>query len=239
MTLQIKSVSTKIYRLGDNFKNFLVKSLKGLLNNGEVLAITSKIVSLSENRVVQKAERDKKELIKEEADRYLGEIGYGCHLTIKEGLLIPSAGVDESNSEKNQYILYPANPFLSAKRIHNIIKQELHLKEFGVLLTDSHTMPLRKGVLGAALAYYGFRGVESKVGERDLFGRELRITQVNVADSLAVAATYTMGEGGESRPFAIIKAPVRFIKLPDNSELRMPFEEDLYKPLLEKSLKDS
>ena len=237
MNLQIKSVFTKIYLLGDNFKNFLVENLRGLLSEGDILAVTSKIVSLSENRIIPKADINKKKLIQREADRYLGEIGYGCHLTVKEGLLIPSAGIDESNSEKDYYILYPSNPFLSAKRIHSLIEQEFGLKEFGVLLTDSHTMPLRRGVLGAALAYYGFKGVESKVGEKDLFGRKLRITQVNIADALAVAATYTMGEGGESRPVAVIKAPVSFIKLSDNSELRMPFEEDLYKPLLQKSLK--
>ena len=201
--------------------------------------MTSKIVSLSENRIVPKSKIDKKNLIQKEADHYLGEIGYGCHLTIKQNLLIPSAGVDESNTEKDFYILYPLNPFLSAQKIHRVIKQKLHLKEFGVLLTDSHTMPLRRGVLGAALAYYGFKGVENKIGTKDLFGKELKMTQINVADALAVAATFTMGEGKECRPLAIVTAPVEFTKLPDNSELRMPFEEDLYKPLLQKSLKKS
>ena len=98
-------------------------------------------------------------------------------------------------------------------------------------------MPLRRGVLGAALAYYGFKGVESKIGTKDLFGRELKMTQINVADALAVSATLTMGEGKEGCPLAVIKAPVKFADLSDNSELQIPLEEDLYKPLLEKSLK--
>ena len=235
--LQVKAISTKIYHLGDDFKSFLVESIKGLLKEKDILAVTSKIVSLAENRIVFKTAIDKKELIHKEADHYLGEIGYGCHLTIKQGLLIPSAGVDESNAEKDYYILYPLKPFLSAKKIHGIIKQEFGLKKFGVLLTDSHTVPLRRGVLGAALAYYGFRGVENKIGTKDLFGRELKITQINIADALAVAATHTMGEGGEKRPLAIIKSVVDFTDLSDNSELQIPLEEDLYKPLLEKSLK--
>ena len=237
--LQAKAISTDIYHLGDDFTAFLVKHLKGVLKEGKILAVTSKIVSLAENRIVLKSHIDKTKLIQKEADYYLGEIGYGCHLTIKQNLLIPSAGIDESNAEKDCYILYPLNPFRSAKRIYSLIKKTLHLKKFGVLLTDSHTMPLRRGVVGAALAYYGFKGVENKIGEKDLFGRELKMTQINIADALAVAATFTMGEGSEKQPLAIVTAPVEFVELSDNSELRMPFEEDLYKPLLQKSLKRS
>ncbi len=232
--LQVKALSTGVYHRGENFSDFLTKNLKAVLEEGNILAVTSKIVSLSENRIVSKSTIDKKKLVQSEADSYLGEIGYGCHLTIKQNLLIPSAGVDESNAEGNFYILYPLDPFLSAKKIHNIIKRKLHLKKIGILITDSHTMPLRRGVLGAALAYYGFKGVESKIGTKDLFGHELKMTQINIADALAVAATFTMGEGNESRPLAIVNAPVEFIELPDNSELHIPLKEDLYKPLLEK-----
>ena len=235
--MRVRSISTKVYRLGEDFKSFLIENIKDCLKEKEILAITSKIVSLSENRIVSKKDTDKKELIYKEADTYLGEIGYGCHLTIKQGLLVPSAGVDESNAEKDNYILYPLNPFLSVKKIYHFIKQELGLKEFGILLTDSYTLPLRRGVIGLALAYYGFRGVENKIGEEDLFGRKLKMTQVNLADALAAAAVYTMGEGGERRPLAIVKAPVKFVILSDNSELRMPLKEDLYSPLLQKSLK--
>ena len=238
--LQVKAIQTKIYHPGDDWAAFFFKHLKGILKEGQILAVTSKIVSLSENRILPKSSvRDKTKLIQKEADHYLGEIGYGCHLTIKQGLLIPSAGVDESNAEKDYYILYPLNPFQSAKKIHSLIKRKLNLKKFGVLLTDSHTMPLRRGVVGAALAYYGFKGVESKIGVKDLFGRELKMTQINVADALAVAAVFTMGEGNEKRPLAVIRAPVEWTKCTDNSELRMPLEEDLYKPLLQKALKKS
>ena len=234
--LEVKALLTDIYHKGEDFTDFLVKNLKGVLEEGKILAVTSKIVSLSENRLIPKATIDKKDLIKKEADHYLGEIEYGCHLTIKQGLLIPSSGVDESNVEGDFYILYPTDPFLSAKRIYNIIKEKLHLNKIGILLTDSHTMPLRRGVVGTALAYYGFKGVENKIGEKDLFDRELKMTQINIADALAVAATLIMGEGNECRPLAIVNAPVEFKELSNNNELRMPLEEDLYKPLLQKLL---
>ena len=176
----------------------------------------------------------KKTLIQKESDHYLGEIKYGCHLTIKQGLLIPSAGIDESNSEKSHYILYPKNPFLSAKKIYKILQKKFKLKQFGVLLTDSHTKPLRRGVLGTALAYHGFKGTKSKVGAKDLFGRKLKMTYINVADALATAATYTMGESNEGRPLALIKASeVEFdSSYTRGKELRIPLEEDLYYPLL-------
>lgn len=238
MCITVKAISTEIYRPGEDFFEFLITHLKDRLKNKSILAITSKIVSLSENRRVSKSSVDKHKLIQKEADTYLGEIGYGVHLTIKQGMLIPSAGIDESNAEGDFYILYPKNPFLSAKKIHQELKKAFHLKKLGVLITDSHTMPLRRGVLGAALAYYGFKGVENKIGKKDLFGRVLKMTQINVADSLAVAATLSMGEGSESRPLAILKAPVTFANLKDNRELHIPLKEDLYKPLLQKALEN-
>ena len=235
--LQVKAISTRTYHLGDNFKEFLKESLKDILEDGIIIAVTSKVVSLSEKRIIHKSSVDKTKLIQKEADHYLGEISYGCHLTVKQGLLIPSAGVDESNAEGEFFILYPLNPFQSAKKIYSMIKQEFCLKKFGVLLTDSRTMPLRRGVLGAALAYYGFKGVENKIGEKDLFGRKLKMTQINVADALAVAATLTMGEGGESCPLALLKAGVEFMESTSNRELQIPLEEDLYKPFLQRFLK--
>ena len=242
--LEIKALKTNVYRSGENFNDFLIKNLKGFLQEESILAVTSKVVSLSENRILEKSKVDKKELIKKEADHYLGEIGWGCHLTIKEGLMIPSAGVDESNTEGDYYILYPTNPFLSARRIHNILKEKLQLNKLGVLLTDSHTTPLRRGVVGCALAYYGFKGVKNRIGDKDLFGQELRMTQINIADALAVSACLTMGEADECRPLAIIRLPmdpqfIEFESSSDNSELKIPLEEDLYSPLIKGSLPSS
>ena len=236
--LQVKPLSTPIYHLGDDFQQFLTQNLKDVLKEKHLLAITSKVVSLAENRVLPITEISKTELVQKEADHYLGEIGYGCHLTIKHGLLIPSAGIDESNSEEGHYILYPKDPFLSAENIYKFLQKTLGLKQFGVLLTDSHTKPLRRGVLGTALAYYGFKGTQSKVGASDLFGRKLKMTHINVADALATAATYTMGESNEGQPLALIQATeVEFnTSYHGGKELKIPLKEDLYYPLLKGEL---
>lgn len=72
-------------------------------------------------------------------------------------------------------------------------------------MTDSHTTPLRRGVTGIALSYWGFQGVESFVGTKDLYGRALKMTHVNFADALASAAVLMMGEANESCPLAMLR----------------------------------
>ncbi|MBC87656.1 MAG: hypothetical protein CL677_10820 [Bdellovibrionaceae bacterium] len=235
--LSAKPIQTEVFKKGMDLESFLLSHLNGRELEGKILAVTSKLVSVSENRFVKKSEIEKEDLVKREADIYLGRCSYDCHLTIKESLLIPSSGIDESNSEGDEFILYPENPFISAKHICEKVKAAFSLKDLGVILTDSHTTPLRRGVSGVALAYYGFNGLQDKVGHKDLFDRPLMMTSINVADALAVAATLVMGEGNECCPLAILDHPVEFKILEDNSELHIPLEEDLYHPMITGSLR--
>lgn len=215
---------------------FLFESLKGLALEGAVLAITSKIVSLSEGATVS-GSIDKRTLVKREADQYLGEGGYGIELTIKHGLLIPSAGIDESNSEVGDYILFPKDPFASAQLIWQGLRDHFGLRQLGVILTDSHTTPLRMGVTGIALSYWGFRGVSSKVDEPDLYGRKLKFTHIDVVDALAVSAVLVMGEAGECTPLALVNVDsLEYVEVVDPSEIRIPLEKDLYFPMLRASI---
>ena len=198
-----------------------------------ILAITSKIVSLAEGRIENHDLLSKEALVRREADQFLGDIGYGCYLTIKEGLLIPSAGIDESNSANGDYILYPADPFASAARIWQKLREAWRVNDLGIILTDSHTMPLRRGVTGICLSHWGFHAVKYLIGTQDLFGRELRMTQMNLVDGLSAAAVMMMGEGQERQPLAILNhAKVEFCEVTDPAELQIPLEEDLYFPLL-------
>ena len=231
---KVVPIKTRIFRKDESLVDFIVSSLQKKSIEGKILAITTKVVSLSENRLVRREEISKTDLVKQEADHYLGQVFESCHLTIKENLLIPSAGIDESNSETGDYLLYPHNPFASAKNIYQSLKKVLGLKEFGILLTDSRTMPMRRGVMGTAVAYYGFHGVDSKIGKTDLFNRELKMTQINIADSLSVGATLVMGEGDECQPLAIVDFPVEFEMMVNNSEIHISWEEDLYSQLYPK-----
>ena len=230
--MQVKAIPTNVFSQGDDLLNFILDHSAKELKENSILAVTSKIVSLAENRTISKKKIDKLELIKKECEYYIEEIGYNCHLTIQQGLLVPSAGIDESNSVKNEYILYPKDPFASADKLCRSIKQKLSLKNFAVLITDSRTFPLRKGVIGVALAYSGLKAVKSLIGKEDLFGRPLKMTTINIVDALASAAVFMMGEGAEQCPLAVIDSvPLVFTEKTDPSELKISIEKDLYYPL--------
>jgi F420-0:gamma-glutamyl ligase len=237
-SLKAQALTTRIFRLGENLLEFIVDAVsRELVKESVVLAVTSKIVSLAENRVLNKSEISKEQLIEREADYNLGEVGYGCYLTVKHGLFIPSAGIDESNSELGQYILYPEDPFRSARQLQEGLRARWQLRELGVLIVDSHTTPLRRGVTGISLAHWGFRGLKDKIGSYDLFGRKIQVTTVNIADALAAAAVLTMGETNESRPLAVLKCDgLEFSDPTDTDELKMPIEEDLYYPFFKQHL---
>jgi len=203
-----------------------------------VLAITSKVISLSEGQVVPKTAIEKTALVKQESDQYLGEVGYGCHLTVKHGLFIPSAGIDESNAEGDYYILFPKDPYLTAHTIRDSLAREWGLINFGVIITDSHTSPLRAGVTGITLAHSGFKGIENKVGTPDLFGRPLKMTRINAADALSTTAVYCMGESNECTPLAILRSTGIVFEREHKerkTECAIPPEEDLYFPLYRKN----
>lgn len=231
-SLFVQPIRTRIFKVGDKLSDFVKEHVDPKwIREGMVVVITSKVVSLAENQLVKKSSINKKELIQAEADHNFGEIGYGCYLTIKHGLFIASAGIDESNSENEEYILYPKDPFQSAKDLWSDLRQAWNLKHLGVLMTDSHTTPLRRGVTGISLAHWGFQGVRNMIGQEDLFGRRLQMTTINVADGLAAAATLMMGEGNECRPLAILRSDeIEFTEEDNSLDVRIPMGEDLYFP---------
>ncbi|MBV2167078.1 MAG: coenzyme F420-0:L-glutamate ligase [Bdellovibrio sp.] len=235
----ISPIHTSIFHPGNDLVEFILQHIdRSSCTERSILAITSKIVSLAENRLVAHDSVDKKSLIRQEADYYLGEIGHGVSLTIKHGLLLPAAGIDESNSEKGDYILYPQDPYQSAEALRTALKERLGLREFGIILTDSHTGPLRLGVVGASLAFAGFHPVKNMIGQKDIFGRPLKMTKINHADSLATAAVLMMGEADECCPLALIQnAPVVFTDSPSRSDLEVSPEDDMYLPLYQHLLK--
>lgn len=207
-----------------------------------ILAITSKIISLCQNRIVNKRKvQDKFELVKKEADLYLeGDYSekYGICLTIKNGILIPTAGIDESNSNEN-YVLYPIHIQEEAAKIWNFIRDYYQKNEIGVLITDSHTTPLRRGVTGIALGWCGFQPLRNYIGKPDIFGNLLRVTQTNILDTLASAAVFVMGEGNEQTPLALISSVGRNVIFQQNpptkaeiQSVSISLEDDLYAPLI-------
>jgi dihydrofolate synthase / folylpolyglutamate synthase len=233
-SFRVAPISTDVFSLGGNLAEFVIRSIpRTSIEEGIVLAITSKIVSLAERALAPREDDTKTDLIRREADAYLGETLFGVSLTIKHGILIPSAGIDESNSVDGSYILFPKDPYASAKALHQALRSAWGIQHLGIIITDSHTQPLRKGVTGIGLAHWGFRATRDLVGQSDLFGRTIKMTHVNVLDALAVAAVYQMGEAAERLPIALIYGSgAEFTESSSQDEIKISREEDLYGHLL-------
>lgn len=158
--------------------------------------------------------------------------------TMKNNLLVPTAGIDESNAN-GYYILWPKEPAQTAKKLHSWLKKTYGLKNCGVIIIDSHSLLLRRGVVGVSLAHHGFLPLQDYRQGADLFGDKLTITQLNIVDSLAAAAKLTIGEGAEGTPLALI-SDVPFVRLSEKplpiekpySSLKVAEDEDIYAPLL-------
>ena len=227
--MKVRAIKTRIFKEGENLVSFICEHIRHL-KESSVLVITSKIVALAEKRTaVIKNTRTKEKLIRKESD--LAILTKHVWLTIKDGMVMASAGIDESNAN-GKLILLPKDSFKTARLLRKILKRKYGLKELAVLITDSRTIPLRAGVTGVALGYAGFRGVRDYRGTRDIFGRMFQFSRTDIADSLATAAVLVMGEGAEQKPLAIItEAPVEFSDKTNRKELSINIKDDMYRPL--------
>jgi len=235
----VKTIKTEkiLLKKQDIFK-ILNKYIKKL-NEASILAITSKIISICEGRFINSNKVNKEDLIEQQSEYYLPpeESKYNITLTIKNNLLIPTAGIDESNTH-DHFVLWPKNPQDKANKIREYFQKKFNLKKFGVIITDSKTTPLRWGVTGVAIAHSGFSALNNYIGKPDIFKRKLKVTKVNVMDGLAVSSVLVMGEGNEQTPIAIIEN-LPFVKFQKRNptkkelkELHISINDDLYTPLL-------
>lgn len=216
--------------LNENIKN---------LEDGSIIAITSKIVSLCEGRAVATDKTDKDELMRGEAELYYPAESnrYRHHFTITRGTILGASGIDESNGD-GYYVLLPDDVQSTANTMRQYLKTKFGLKNLGVMITDSASIPLRLGAVGVCLAYSGFEPIKDYRGTPDLFGREFKIERANLAEGLAAAAVLAMGEGDEQTPLCVISGcPLISFRKEDPSaeELSSVFlslDEDLFAPFI-------
>ena len=240
--MNVKEIKTEKVTSGSiGLIELLDKYVPGI-EEGSVLAITSKIVALCEGSVAPIEGSNKDELIKREADFYLPkeENRYNLYLTIKDSILAVSAGVDESNAN-GKYVLWPRDSQDTANKVREHFKQKLGLKKFGVIITDSKTTPLRWGVTVIAIGYSGFSPLKNYIGTKDIFGREFQFEKLSHLDSMAAAAGLVMGEGSEQTPLALI-TDIPFVEFQDRnptkdelSELNISMDDDVYAPILKRA----
>lgn len=227
----------------DDLYSVLDESLTDV-REGDVVAVTSKVVAIHQGRCVKNdGSVDKDELARREADFYIPKTDKNLwHLAVKYHALLLMAGIDESNAG-GYFVLLPEKPNKSAKEIRRYLQKRFNIKNVGVVITDSHSIPFRYGTMGVSIGFSGFEPVKYFNGEKDLFGREFKYTRISVADSLAVIANFMMGETTEQMPLCIVRdAPhVKFTNKDTTKDLFIPPEEDIYyqllKPLYKKGKK--
>lgn len=240
--IKTEKITPNHYNLFDILDKYILS-----FKDHSILVITSKIIAICQGRVFKiskdHSKKKKHQLIKKEADYYLPpqENKYGMILTIKDGILLPTAGIDESNGA-GFYILWPKSKQRVANSVRSYLVKRFRLQNVGVIITDSKTTPLRWGTTGVGISHSGFMALNNYIGEPDIFGRKLKVTKANVLDGLAAAAVLVIGEGKEQTPLAIIEN-VPFVTFqsrnPRKSELKnlkISIENDIYATLL-KSVK--
>jgi len=123
------------------------------------------------------------------------------------GFVSANAGIDQSNIEHDDgesALLLPLDPDLSAHRLRATI-QDLTGVTMGVVISDSMNRPWRLGTVGIAIGSAGITVLDDRRGQRDLFGRQLKVTMINRADCIATAAVLVMGETIERTPAALVR----------------------------------
>ena len=232
--MKITPIKTRVFEENEDLISFVLKHVKKIKEDS-ILVITSKIVALSKGRTIYDVSISTKEkFIKRESD-FAIKTKY-VFLTIKDGLIMSDAGIDESNA-KGKLILLPKDSFRTAEQIRTKLCKYFKIKNLGIIISDSGLLPLRSGVVGITQGYAGFIGIKNYKGKKDIFGRKFIYSSTNIADSLATGATLCMGEGNEQQPLALITdAPVVFTNKINKNELKINPKEDIFYPLLKNLL---
>ena len=228
--MQITPVHTRLFQESENLPAFVAEHLPSVPEK-TIVTVSSKLVCLWKGGSVSYESRAQKEaLIRQESAAALQTPL--AWLTIKDGMVMTNAGIDESNAD-GKLLLLPQDCWACAAELRGELQKKWDVKDLGVIITDSMILPLRAGVIGAAVAYAGFKGVKDLRGAPDIYGKKLEVTLVNAADALAAACAVTMGEAAEQCPLCRVDgAPVEFTDKTDPDEIKYPPENDLYTPLL-------
>ncbi len=237
--MRIFAIKCHKIKVGEDIFKIFDKYLPKLKEK-DIVVITSKIISLCQKRVIfNDGKVDKDKLIRKEADWYISDpklSQYHVTLTIKDGILIASSGIDESNGG-GYFVLWPANLAKVTAEIWQYLRKKHQLKHLGVMVTDSRLTPLRWGTIGVGMSWCGFQPLKNYIGEPDIHGRKLRMTKESILDGLAAAANLVMGEGDEQTPLAIISQAdfVEFTDKPPTAQeiasLQIDRKDDMFSPL--------
>ncbi|MEU2427920.1 coenzyme F420-0:L-glutamate ligase [Streptomyces sp. NPDC007861] len=187
-------------RPGDDIATLIAATEPGLVD-GDVLLVTSKIVSKAEGRIVTADDRE--EAIDAETVRVVARRGALRIVENRQGLIMAAAGVDASNTPAGTVLLLPEDPDASAARIREGLRDTLGV-EVGVVVTDTFGRPWRNGLTDVAIGAAGVRVLDDLRGGTDGYGNPLSATVVATADELAGAGDLVKGKAA-GLPVAVVR----------------------------------
>lgn len=187
-------------RPGDDLAK-LIAAAGSELRDGDVLLVTSKIVSKAEGRIVTADDREA--AIDAETVRLVARRGALRIVENRQGLVMAAAGVDASNTPAGTVLLLPEDPDASARRIRAGLRELLGVN-VAVVLTDTFGRPWRNGLTDVAIGAAGLRVLDDLRGAADGHGNELNATVVAVADELAAAGDLVKGKSA-GLPVAVVR----------------------------------
>lgn len=213
---------------GDNLAEQVLHSLRGAeitLRSDDILVVAQKIVSKAENRyaylnqvspseeavsLAGEVDKDPRQvqLILDESSEIVRKRPGVVIVEHKLGYVHANAGIDKSNitsdCDNPRVLLLPEDSDRSAARLRDAI-ESISGVQIGIIINDSAGRAWRNGTIGFAIGTAGFEPLVDLVGNDDMFGRTLEVTEVAVADELAAAASFLMGQADEGAPAVLIR----------------------------------
>jgi len=201
------------------------------VRDGDVVAVTQKIVSKAEGRVVPLGD-GREAWVERETRRVVARRGDLVIAETRHGFVCANAGVDASNVEAGFLSLLPEDPDGSAERLREALTERLGV-EVAVVITDTFGRTWRRGVVNVSIGCAGIPALVDLRGTADHHGRELEATVVALADEVAAASGLAMGKASRV-PAALVRGVAFDAATVPISELVRPPEEDLFRssPLL-------
>lgn len=191
------------------------------LADGDVLVVTSKVVSKAEGRVVQAEDREA--AITAETVRVVATREHPGGVTrIVEnrlGLVMAAAGVDASNVDEGTVLLLPVDPDATARALRTALGERFGVT-VGVVVSDTAGRPWRQGQTDIAIGAAGVRVLDDLRGSTDTHGRPLQVSMAAVADEIAAAAELVKGKA-TGRPVAVVRGLAHVVTVEDGPGARV------------------
>jgi coenzyme F420-0:L-glutamate ligase/coenzyme F420-1:gamma-L-glutamate ligase len=198
------------------------------LTDGDIVVVTSKIVSKAEGRVLHATDREA--AIDAEMVRLVAQRGSTRIVETAHGLVLAAAGVDASNTDEGTVLLLPVDPDASARSLRARL-QKLSGVRVGVIVSDTLGRAWRLGLTDAAIGLAGVEPLEDYRGQTDPAGRTLEQTVTATADEIAAAADLVKGKLTRT-PVAVVRGAHAYVTDADGpgaKALVRPPDEDMFR----------